>query len=123
MDNLKNIGRIIFAIPFAIFGMMHFMAAGDMAGMVPSWVPGGVFWVYLTGLALVAAAVSLITKKQIYLASLLLAVLLIVFVLTVHLPGMMVENPMMKQMAMGSLMKDMSMAGAALLIAGLFKGE
>jgi len=123
MDNLKNIGRIIFAIPFAIFGMMHFMAAGDMAGMVPSWVPGGVFWVYLTGLALVAAAVSLITKKQIYLASLLLAVLLFVFVVTVHLPGMMVENPMMKQMAMGSLMKDMSMAGAALLIAGLFKGE
>lgn len=117
MSNLKNIGRIMFAVPFAIFGMMHFMAAGDMAGMVPAWVPGGVFWVYVTGLALAAAAVSLITKKHIYLASLLLAVLLIVFVLTVHLPSMMGGN----QMAMPSIMKDMSLAGGALLIAGLFK--
>ncbi len=117
MSNLKNIGRIMYAIPFAIFGMMHFMVAGDMAGMVPAWVPGGVFWVYVTGLALIAAAVSLITKKHIYLASLLLAVLLIIFVVTVHLPSMMGGD----QMAMPSIMKDMSLAGGALLIAGLFK--
>jgi uncharacterized membrane protein len=107
----------MFAVPFAIFGMMHFMAAGDMAGMVPAWVPGGVFWVYVIGLALIAATVSLITKKHIYLASLLLAFLLIVFVLTIHLPSVMGGN----QMAMSSLLKDTALAGAALLIAGLFK--
>ena len=117
MSNLKNIGRIMFAVPFALFGMMHFMAAGDMAGMVPAWVPGGVFWVYLTGLALIAATVSLITKKHIYLASLLLTFLLIVFVLTIHLPSIMGGN----QMAMSSLLKDTALAGGALLIAGLFK--
>lgn len=117
MNNLNNIGRIIFAIPFAIFGLMHFMAAGDMAGMVPSWVPGGVFWVYLTGLALVAAAVALISKKHISLAALLLAALMLVFVLTIHLPMVMGGN----QMAMGSLLKDFSLGGAALMISGLFK--
>jgi len=117
MSNLKNIGRIMFAVPFALFGMMHFMAAGDMAGMVPAWVPGGVFWVYVIGLALIAATVSLITKKHIYLASLLLAFLLIIFVLTIHLPSMMGGN----QMAMSGLLKDTSLAGGALLIAGLFK--
>ena len=117
MDNLKNIGRIVFAIPFAIFGLMHFMAAGDMAGMVPNWVPGGVFWVYLTGLALIAAAVSLITKKKIFLAAELLALLLMIFVLTIHLPSLLGGN----QMAMASLLKDMSLAGGALLIAGLYK--
>ena len=118
MDNLKNIGRIVFAVPFAIFGMMHFMAAGDMAGMVPSWVPGGVFWVYLTGLALIAAAVSLIIKKKVFLAAELLALLLIVFVLTIHLPALLGGD----MMAMANLLKDMSLAGGALLIAGLFKG-
>lgn len=35
--------RIIYAIPFAIFGLMHFMKGGDMAGMVPSFIPGGIF--------------------------------------------------------------------------------
>jgi uncharacterized membrane protein YphA (DoxX/SURF4 family) len=121
MNNLKNVGRIVFAVPFAIFGMMHFMMAGKMAGMVPSWVPGGVFWVYVIGLALIAATISLISKKQIYLASLLLAGLLIIFILTIHLPGIMGGDEMMKQMAMGGLLKDMSLAGGALLIAGLFK--
>ena len=117
MSNLKNVGRIVFAIPFAIFGMMHFMAAGDMAGMVPSWVPGGVFWVYVTGMALMAAAISIISKKQIYLASVLLAILMGVFVMTIHLPAILGGD----QMAMGSMLKDISLAGGALLIAGLFK--
>ena len=76
MKNLNNIGRILFALPFAVFGLMHFMAAGDMAGMVPSWVPGGVFWIYLTGLALIAATVAIIAKKHISLAALLLGVLM-----------------------------------------------
>ncbi len=68
MNNLKNVGRIVFAIPFAIFGLMHLMMANNMAGMVPTYVPGGVFWVYLTGLALVAATISIISKKQILLS-------------------------------------------------------
>jgi putative oxidoreductase len=119
MNNLKDKGRIVFAIPFAIFGMMHLMMAGNMTGMVPSWVPGGVFWVYVIGMALVAAAVSIISKKQIYLASLLLALLLVVFVMTIHLPGLFNEATM--QMAMGGMLKDISLAGGALLIAGLFK--
>ena len=119
MNNLKNIGRIIFAIPFGIFGLMHFMKAGMMTSMVPAWVPGGVFWVYIIGLALIAAALSLITKKYIYLAAFLLAVLMFIFVLTIHLPGIMGGN----QMAMSGLLKDMSLGGGALLIAGLFKED
>lgn len=117
MNNLKNVGRIVFAAPFAIFGMMHLMMANDMAGMVPSWVPGGVFWVYVTGMALVAAAISIISKKQIYLASVMLAVLMGVFVMTIHLPAIIGGD----QMTMSGLLKDMSLAGGALLIAGLFK--
>ena len=117
MNNLKNVGRTMFAVPFAMFGMMHIMMASNMTGMVPSWVPGGVFWVYVTGMALVAAAISIIAKKQIYLASVLLAVLLGVFVMTIHLPALLGGD----QMAMGGMLKDISLAGGALLIAGLFK--
>ena len=117
MNNLNNIGRILFAIPFAIFGLMHFMAASDMAGMVPNWIPGGAFWVYLTGLGLIAATVALITKKQISLAALLLAVLMFIFVLTIHLPTFLGGN----QMAMSNILKDFSLGGAALMISGLLK--
>ena len=61
------IARILFVIPLAGFGAGHLMNAGDMAGMVP--VPGGVFWIYLTGIALLAAAVSIIIKKKAALAT------------------------------------------------------
>lgn len=117
MDKLSTTGRIIFAVPFAVFGLMHFMMGNAMAGMVPSFFPGGVFWVYLTGLALIAATISLITQKQIVLAATLLGVLMFIFVLTIHLPALIGGD----QMAMTSVMKDVSLGGAALMIAGQFK--
>jgi len=107
----STVGRILFALPFLIFGLFHFMSAEQMAGMVP--VPGGVFWVYFTGVALIAAAVSMLINKYAKLASLLLAALLLVFVLAIHLPAVLGGD----QMAMISLLKDISMAGGALLMA------
>ncbi len=115
MNNLNKIGQILFALPFGIFGLFHFMMGSQMAGMVPSWVPGGVFWVYVTGLALVAAAVSLIIKKYAFYAALGLALLMYVFVLTIHLPSLMGGD----QMAMTMVLKDFGLGSAALLVAHL----
>lgn len=58
------VGRILFAVPFLIFGLFHFTGADNMAGMVPSWLPGGVLWVYLTGVGLVAAPIAVLTGKK-----------------------------------------------------------
>jgi putative oxidoreductase len=112
-----TVARILYAVPFGIFGLLHLMSAGNMAGMVPAWLPGGVFWVYLTGLALLAACVSILLQKKTKLACLLLALMLIIFVLTLHLPGVMHSATM--QMAMGNLLKDAALAGAALTYSGL----
>lgn len=117
-----TVARILFAVPFGIFGLLHFMGGQNMTGMVPSWIPGGVFWVYLTGLALLAAAVSIIIQKKAKLASLLLSAMLGIFVLTIHLPGAMgAANEMAMMMSMSSLLKDMALAGAALAYAGISK--
>lgn len=62
----STVARILFALPFLVFGLMHFVGADSMAGMVP--VPGGVFWVYLTGVAMVAAAVAIISARMVWLA-------------------------------------------------------
>ena len=113
----STVARVLFALPFGIFGLMHFMAGGEMAGYIPSWIPGGVFWVYFTGLALVAACVSILIQKEARLACLLLALMLAIFVLTLHLPGVMNEATM--QMSMAALLKDTSLAGAALTYAGI----
>lgn len=110
-------GRFIYAIPMALFGAFHFMNASNMAGMVPGWIPGGVFWVYLTGAALLAAAVSIMIQKKSSLATLLLAVMLGVFALTIHLPGAADGD----QLSTTMFLKDMALAGAALFMSGMFK--
>lgn len=104
---LNTAGRILFAAPCAIFGLFHFMLADAMAAMVS--IPGGAFWVFLTGIAMIAASVSMIIKKKSALASLLLGVLLIMYALTVLLPMVIGGD----QMAMGQGLKDLALAGVA----------
>ena len=113
MDAIIKLGKYLLAVPMAVFGIFHFMGANNMAGMVPSFIPGGVLWVYVTGAALIAAAVAIIIGKKAKLASFLLAVLLLVFVLAIHLKGAMGGD----QMAMASLLKDLAIAGRALVFA------
>ncbi len=114
-----NVARILFAVPFLIFGLLHFMNGSAMAGMVPSFIPGGVFWVYLVGIALIAASVSIMTQKMAKMASLGLAAMLAVFILTIHLPGVMNEATM--QMSMPNLLKDLGLMAGALTWAGIFE--
>ena len=73
MNSILNLGKYIYAAVMAIFGLFHFASADAMAGMVP--IPGGAIWVYITGLGLVAAAISMFLGKMDKLASVLLALL------------------------------------------------
>lgn len=107
--------RAAFALPFAVFGLFHFLNAGAMAGMVP--VPGGVFWIYFTGAALIAGSVGILTGILGRYAALGLAALLATFIVGVHVRGM--SDPAMQQTAIMGLLKDVSLLGGALTWAGL----
>ncbi len=112
-----TIARLLFTLPMLIFGLNHFMMGSQMAGMVP--IPGGVFWVYLTGVAFIAAAIAFLTGKLAYTAGLLLALMLLIFALSIHLPNLLGGN----MQSMTSLLKDLALSGGALLLAGRFKEE
>ena len=106
--------RVIFAIPFAVFGVMHLMAADKMQGMVPSYVPGGVIWVYITGALLILGAAGFIINRSVRISAYLLGALMLIFILTIHLPVVIGGD----QNGMGSLLKDLSMMAGALYIGG-----
>jgi uncharacterized membrane protein len=110
--SLFQIGKYLFATIFLVFGAMHFMAGADMAGMVPAFVPGGVLWVYLTGLAMIAYALAIYTGRYAKLASQLLALLLVIFAVTIHIPAVMGGD----QMSMSQVLKDLGLAGGALVL-------
>ena len=120
-DTLGIVGRIIYAVPFAIFGCLHFIFTANLAGTVPSWLPAPEFWVYMTGAAMLAASVAMLSKKAGFLASVLLAGLLATFILTVHLPGMI--GGQAPQLSMTNALKDFALLGGALMVAGQLRGE
>lgn len=118
MNAITNLGKYIYAIPFAIFGIMHLMNADAMAGMAPF---GGAIMVYITGVALLAAAVSIVIGKLDKLAALLLGLMLLIFALSIHLPGVTSGDEAKMMSSMPSLLKDLALAGAAWMYAGMAK--
>ncbi len=112
-----TVARVLFALPFGIFGFFHFANGSAMAGYVPSFIPGGVLWVYLTGLALVLACISIIIQKYMKWSCMMLAVMLALFILLIHLPGAMAGN----EASVPAFLKDLGLTGGALTYAGLAK--
>ena len=109
---------IILAIVMIIFGIYHFMNPQSLLVYVPSFIPGGILWVYLVGVAFILAAIAFITHKYAKLAGYLLALLLFMFVITIHLPNYLHSGDMdMRQMAFVSMLKDTSMGAFAMYIA------
>jgi putative oxidoreductase len=114
----STVARILFAIPFAVFGLFHFLNGNAMAGFLPSWLPGGVVWIYLTGAALILGAVSLIIQKHVKWAALGIAAFLALTILTIWLPSL--GNESMRQTAITSALKDLGLLAGSLLFAGLY---
>ena len=109
MKNLPTIGKYMYLIPLAIFGVFHFMNADAMAGIVPAFLPVKVAWVYLTGLALLAAVAAVLFNKKAKLALQLLGLMLLLFALLIWLPGAAGGD----QTATSMFLKDMALAGGA----------
>lgn len=101
----------MFVIPFAIFGFLHFGPLEFSLPYVPTWLPFPAFWVYFTGACLMGFAISAMVGKLDKLASLLLCILLLVFVLTIHIPKAMGGDFVS---VIGSI-RDLCMAGASVL--------
>src|ERR1700759_34117 len=86
-DKLVVVGPVLFAVPLAVFGTEHFTAATILAGMVPAWLPGHVFWALFVGTCLIAAALSIAAGTYAWLASALAGVLILLFELRIHIPS------------------------------------
>ena len=121
MDNstIFRVGRILYALVVAFFGINQFLNGTGMQKMVPSFIPGGLFWIYFTGAALLLAAISFLIDKQTRLAGLLLAVFLLVIVLTIHLPAVIhAPDESAVRFPLTNLVKDTGLAAGALMVAG-----
>ena len=121
MKSYSTIGRILYGLPFIFFGINHFVKVDWFDSTYTSFIPLGPFTIMLTGVLLIAAGVSIITKKYIRIAATLLSVLLLIFILTIHIPHLINETDNTHFMFSLMLMvKDISLMGGSLMIAGMY---
>lgn len=107
---LTRLAEIIFALAIGFFGVLHFQNVDAMSGMIPDFIPGdGKLWIYITGGSLIAAALAIIINKLRHIACYLLAIMLLIFIFTLHLQPALDGNP-------GNLLKDTALAMAAVII-------
>lgn len=112
-----NIARILFGLTMAFFGFGHMTNAAQMSGMIQGW-PMATALIYISGAALMLAAVSFIINKQVKLAGNLLALMLLIIAFGVHAANLATATEeMMKMMSMTSLIKDLGIAMGAVAFA------
>jgi uncharacterized membrane protein YphA (DoxX/SURF4 family) len=86
MNKSQTLGRILVAVSLVVFGIQHFIYGGFVAGLVPAWMPGRLFWAYFVGVAFIAAAVGLLVELLARPAATMLGVMFFLFVLLLHSP-------------------------------------
>ena len=115
---LSKIGVIFYALVIGFFGINNFIAGTGLQKMVPSFLPGGVAWLYITGACLILAAIAFLIDRQVRLAGLLLCLFLLLIVLTVHLPAVLNAPDFgARRFPLTNLIKDSGLAAGALLVA------
>jgi uncharacterized membrane protein len=116
LDKILAFGSLFLAMPMAVFGTEHLTDAEDIANAVPRWMPAHTFWVYLVGIALIAAALSITLQIQSRLAATLLGAMLCCFVLLIHVPNIVADAGNRILWAVG--LRDLAFSGGAFALAG-----
>jgi uncharacterized membrane protein len=121
MENLSRLGRFLFAIAMAGFGIQYLVHA-FMAGPVPGppWSPGVPLWAFFTAVLLIVAAACIATGKRARWAAMLLALILLLRALSVYAPRLAanVHDPG----PWTSGFEILAMGGATLILAGTAVG-
>lgn len=113
MNSLISFGKYLFIIPMAVFGIIHFTAADQMAGMAP----GGAIMVYITGVLLLASVVSVFMGKFDKLATTLLGIMLLLFIIP-HAQALSASPG-----ELSNILKNISLAGGAFMYASAFSKD
>ncbi|MCK7540497.1 MAG: hypothetical protein MZV63_61195 [Marinilabiliales bacterium] len=122
MKNLTPVGRILFALPFALFGINHIPDDGLLHRNADIVRPSRGIHNHPDRPDHDSVSVSAsLPKSSLRLSTLILAGLLFVFIITIHIPHLMDGSD--RTSILIALLKDISLMGGSLMIAGLLLGK
>jgi uncharacterized membrane protein len=120
LDRIVALTNVCFAVPLAVFGAEHFSLGSSMIGLVPPYMPWRLFWIYFVGVALIVASLSIATRIQVRWSGLLFAIMMVVFVALIHLPGAIKSGD---RIIWTIVIRELSFGGGGLVLAGIALGQ
>jgi uncharacterized membrane protein len=121
LSHLATFGRVAFAIALVVFAVQHFLYAKFVATIVPAWIPARVFWTYFVGVAFIAAALAIVTRKMARTASVLLGIMFFIWVVILHVPRVAVQPRNGNEVT--SLLVALAMSGVSFILAESFASD
>lgn len=99
-------------------GVLSFIYATTVSGLepMPAWVPGRLFWAYLTGVVLIAAGICVVAGKWAHPAAIILGIMLLLWVLLLQAPGL-IAHPS-DGGAWTTTFETLALCGAAWILVG-----
>jgi uncharacterized membrane protein len=110
-------GRVCLGAFMILCGIQHFMYVPFVASLVPTWIPGAVFWTYFAAVALIAGGVGLVVPRVTWLAAVLSGAMIFSWVFLVHVP-LALRDPR-NHGSVAAVFEALAFSGVAFLLAGL----
>ena len=120
LERIIALASVCVAVPLAIFGALHLFGVRFVIPLVPAYMPWRMFWAYFVGAALFAASLSLTTGIAVRWSGLLFAIMMFLFVATIHLPGALARPD---RIIWTIVFRETSFGGAGLLLAATAIGR
>jgi uncharacterized membrane protein len=113
--------RFFVGISAIFFGVQHFlhrtMEPGFPLGQItPAWIPGNIFWVYLTGSALIGCGACFVLNMNARPAAIYLGIVILHIVLFIYVP-VTIAKPSDLDSGLNSLLDTLALSGTALVLA------
>jgi uncharacterized membrane protein len=115
LERFIPLGRFFLAAFLIYCGIAHFITVEFVTSLVPSWIPGGVFWAYFTGVALIAGGVGMCVPLTSRLAAILSGLMIFVWFLILHIPRAAANLSSSNETT--AVFEALAMSGAAFLVA------
>jgi putative oxidoreductase len=116
MQYLVLVGRVLYALIFIMYGITHFTMFGAVTGYAESMgAPLPSVSVIVAGVLILLGGISILLGYKAKIGAVLLFVFLIPTAFIMH-PFWSIEDPMMAQAQMAQFLKNIALAGAALMI-------